>query len=141
MKPFGAARRVLLSKLLKIVFLILSCPAYGTNIGPKFDCGTYKVQGVVGYNGANEFIMTINAGTMSAYEILLLGGSSQELFRNIGKFSAMKVYVPSPISDNSRPYTLFQSWASPEIMTKSPSMLIELEACELPNKFVRPLSK
>jgi len=122
--------------LLTSLFLALARPseAVPSDLPPQMECGTYLARGHVGLADRIQYILTLQYGSYSPYELILLGGKLTDKMNHLGQEITVRVYVPQPIHGNNRPFVFLQDVLENKILESD----IELEhpdPCGLKDKF------
>ncbi len=117
------------SKLAKIL-LFLSSGA-GAAVFPKWECGTYEVEGTLLKNDKSFYVLSVNHKTSNRWELLLLGGKVREKDERLGSKVRVQIYNPKPL-DLKNPQVFFQKFTPLE---DKPWRIVAAEKCKLKEKY------
>ncbi|MEK6704898.1 MAG: hypothetical protein AABZ06_03845 [Bdellovibrionota bacterium] len=122
--------------LLISIALFLSNSAFGKEgVFPSFACGQYRVIGQLTINSTSHFVLTLNEGSYSPFEIILLGGSFSEKMARRNTKVEVEFYVPKEITGRNRPFVYLRKLSSVPAELHQSLQKIEVKACGLNHLF------
>jgi hypothetical protein len=102
----------------------------------KLDCGTYRAIGQLSMNTKGMFTLTMNQGTVSPIEFLVLGGKIDEKIKHINTLVSAEFYVPNPIKGTSGKNIIFmQSLSLARDLNQKNIENLKQENCDQSEKF------
>ena len=127
---------LLINLLLTVVGMgAVSAPVRQVTL-PQLECGFYKASGKVLRNSAGQFLLTMNAGSDSPTEFLILGGDFDARFDRMGTRTEAELYVPQPIVNNEAPFVFLQKFGAIPDTRDDGVELVKKHRCGDKSKFV-----
>lgn len=120
-----------------ISLFLMTFESQGFSVVPQMGCGLYLVQGTIGLNNQQSFVLRVQENTSSPYELILLGGDSEEKMRRMGQPITAEVYAFKPIKGNNNPTVLFQRYSDKSLKAQSPVVLLKEESCGQRSRYIK----
>ncbi len=102
----------------------------------NLDCGIYEVQGVLGITESQHFILSVNKGSYSPIEFLVVGGGIEQKLRHLNLPVVARIYLPHHIQGSGGENIVFlQSIKKQENSLSQGIQSLRKESCQLHDKY------